>query len=82
MTIELLTEFLGWCTVINVGLIIITVFALLFMRGFIIKTHSKMFSLNPDDLPLMYFKYVGNYKIAIIIFNIVPYCALKIMQFS
>tara|TARA_B100001989_G_C24547169_1_gene471707 strand:- start:3621 stop:3872 length:252 start_codon:yes stop_codon:yes gene_type:complete len=79
MTIETLTAFFGWCSVLNVGLLIFTVLALLVMRNFAVKTHSQMFGVNPDDLPKMYFTYVANYKIAIIMLNIVPYCALKIM---
>lgn len=82
MTIETLTAFFGWCSVINVGLLMLTVFSLMFMQGFAVKTHSKMFGLNPEDLPKMYFGYIANFKIAVIMLNIVPYCSLKLMQLS
>jgi len=38
-----------------------------------------LFGVNPAELPIIYLQYLGNYKVAIIILNIVPYIALKVM---
>jgi hypothetical protein len=50
------------------------------MRGFITKIHSSLFGLDEKDLGRAYFQYLAQYKIAIIVFNIAPYLALKIMS--
>jgi hypothetical protein len=80
MTIDTLTTFLGWCSVINIGVLALTTIALIIMRGPVTRIHSRLFGLNQADLPAYYFQYLGNYKIAIFILNIVPYIALKIMS--
>ena len=80
ISIDTLTSFLGWCSVVNIGVLVFTTIALTIMRGPIVSIHSKLFGLNQAELPLTYFQYLGNYKIAIFIFNVVPYIALKIMS--
>ena len=79
ISIDTLTSFLGWCSVINIGVLVFTTIALTIMRGPIASIHSKLFGLNQAELPSAYFQYLGNYKIAVFIFNVAPYIALKIM---
>ncbi len=79
MTIESLTTFLGWCSVINIGVLLFSTLMMIVMQDFVIKIHSGLFKVNPEALPMLYLQYLGNYKIAIIMLNIVPYVALKLM---
>ena len=79
MTIDTLTTFLGWCSVINIGVLLFSTLMMIVVRDFAIKLHSSLFGVNPKELPLIYLQYLGNFKIAIIILNIVPYIALKVM---
>ena len=79
MTFEYLSSFLGWCSVINIAIFAFSSIMLMVMNKPISKLHSKRFGLDENDLSLIYFRYLGNYKLAIIIFNIVPYVALKLM---
>ena len=78
-SIETLTEFLGWCAVINIGLLSISAIMLMSMRGWIINIHAKMTGVSEAELPRLYLDYLGNYKVLIIVFNLVPYISLKIM---
>ena len=80
MTIETLTELLGWVSTINIAILLCSTLALISMRGFITKIHSSLFGLDEKDLGRAYFQYLAQYKIAIIVFNIAPYLALKIMS--
>jgi len=79
MTAEALTELLGWACVINIAILMFSTLMLIVMRGFVTKIHSKLFGLDEKDLGRAYFQYLGQYKIAIIVLNISPYIALKIM---
>ncbi|QOR60960.1 DUF6868 family protein [Sulfurovum sp. ST-21] len=79
-TIEAIREFLGWCSVINIGLLILSSVLIIAIRRPVSRIHAKMFDLNENDVQLAYFQYLGQYKVAIIMFNIVPYLALKIMS--
>jgi hypothetical protein len=78
-TMQTLVTFLGWCSVVNIVLLIIAVIFLMAFKEIVAKVHSKLFGLKKEDLPLIYFSYLGNYKLAIIILNLIPYVALKIM---
>ena len=78
-TIETLTELLGWASVINVCILIIASISVMLMRNAMISLHGTMFGLDSADLSRAYFQYLAQYKIAIFVFNLVPYIALKII---
>ncbi len=79
MTIEALTELLGWSSIINIAVLLLSTIGVIAMRGTITGIHSKLFKLDEKDLGRAYFQYLAQYKIAIIVLNISPYIALKIM---
>ena len=72
-----LTTFFGWCTVINVGLLLLATLTLVPMRSSISRIHTRMFGLDESDMSRAYVHYLSQYKIAIVIFNLVPYIALR-----
>ncbi len=79
LTIDLVTSFLGWCTVINFGfLLVVTVFMVLLRKPFA-KIHAGMFGLSEEVVSKEYFSYLANYKTAVVILNLVPYVSLRLM---
>ena len=52
---------------------------LIAMRGWIVNIHAKMTGVSEAELPRIYIEFLGSYKTFIIVFNLVPYIALKIM---
>lgn len=79
MDMTVLISFFGWCSVINLGLLIFSTLFIVFFNDFTKKTHSKMFNIPKEDLDVIYFKYLGYYKLSILLFNLAPYFALRIM---
>ena len=79
MTLETATTFFGWCTVINFMLLLISTIGVVAMRGKIAAIHARMFGLDEPTLSQLYFQYLGRYKIAVIVFCLTPYIALKLM---
>ena len=79
MTIDSLTSFLGWCSVINIAILVFSTLMMIVMRDFSVKIHSRLFHVDAEALPSLYLQYLVNYKIAVIILNIVPYIVLRIM---
>lgn len=80
ITIDGLTTFFGWCSAINIGVLLFSSIVLLALKTPISNIHGKMFGIDKVSLSTIYFVYLGNYKIAIFIFNLVPYLALKVMS--
>ena len=78
--INTLTGFFGWCSVINIAMLCAATLLLTLMRGFVSGIHSKMTGLDQSDLSVAYFQYLANYKIAILMLNLVPYIVLKLMN--
>ncbi len=77
--IDTLALFFGWCTVINMGVLVFVTILLFVMRGTIENLHSMLTGVAKKDLADHYFSYLANYKIAIFMLNLVPYVALKLM---
>lgn len=74
-----LTEFLGWCTVINFALLSLAAIGLMTMRSLVVPIHARMFRIDAEDIAKYYFQYLAQYKMLVIVFNLVPYVSLKIM---
>lgn len=75
---ELLTSFLGWCSLINICLLALSTFLIRVFMEPISSIHSKMFAVEKSQLPMTYFWYLAYYKIVILVFNLVPYTVLRI----
>lgn len=78
-SLETLAAFLGWCTLINMVMLMFASLLLVYMRGPISKIHGSMFGLDDTDLSRAYFQYLAQYKILIFVFNLMPYLALRII---
>ena len=78
-SIESLTTFFGWCTVLGCGLLMVSFFMLTAMRGWVSGIHARMFSVQAQDLSMLYLKFMAYMKVAIVIFAFIPWLALKIM---
>lgn len=79
-SLQTVTAFFGWTTVINFVLLAVTTIAVVTLRGVITRLHAKMFGLDSEDVARDYFRYIAHYKIAIIVFSLTPYVALKFMS--
>lgn len=81
MTMTELTELFGWMTLINIGLLVVATFSLMLMRDWVEPIHQRLFSLKPRVLRKVYMQYIAYYKIVVLVFNLTPYLALKIMGY-
>lgn len=74
-----LTTFLGWCSVINMGILAFVAVILTTFRGAVENIHTRVSGLDKENLDIQYFNFLGNYKVAVLVLNVVPYFALKVM---
>lgn len=79
MSMTELTVFFGWMSAINLGVLIFSVLIIMTCRGGVQKIHSKMMGVSEETLPAIYMDFLGRYKLMIIVFNLVPYFALRII---
>ena len=79
ITLETLTTFFGWCTVINFIVLSLAALIILLFKAPVMRIHNRVFGVDEQSLPRIYVEFLGNYKMAFYIFNFVPYISLKIM---
>jgi hypothetical protein len=75
-----LTEFFGWCTAINLALLFFASVFVSLAREWMIAMHSRILGVKESELPGAYLQYLSNYKIAVLVLNLVPYVSLKLMS--
>lgn len=76
-SIETLATFFGWCTVINTGILLG-----LLVRGIVVrklKLGELVFGVSEEVVKTAYVNVFVQYRSAILILNLTPYIALKIM---
>ena len=79
MNLDNLTTFLGWCSVINLLILSLTSLLLIAGKNTFARIHASLLGMQEMDVKIQYFQYLGHYKIMIIVLNLVPYLALKMM---
>ncbi len=79
MTPELLLALLGWATLINFGIFTAWFLAFWLGHGAMHRLHSKWFHLSSETFHALHYGMMAAYKLGIILFNLVPYLALRIV---
>ncbi len=79
MTIETMRAALGWCSIINMGLLLWWFFAITVLHDWVYRFHSKWFKLSVESFDRIHYAGIAFFKIAVFVLNIVPYFALRIV---
>ena len=78
-SIETLATFFGWCTAINFGILMLGLLFFSVFHKFAGKLSAKMFGITEVDAKATFFRVFQQYRLALVVLNIVPYLALNIM---
>ena len=79
MTVEIICEFLAWCSVINVGLLLFWLLWFTLAHDLVYRTHGKWLKLSVERFDAIQYAGMTFFKIGIFLLNIVPYFALRIL---
>ena len=79
MSIQMLTSFFMWCTLLNMGLLLLAFLMMAFAGDFVYKMHSKWFSMPRETFNVVLYSLLGFYKIIVYVFNVIPWIALLIV---
>ena len=78
MNLELTRTFLMWCTILDYGVLILWCLLYKLGRDWHYRLTSKWFPITIEDYDRINFKGVALFKMAILLFNLIPYIALRI----
>ncbi|MBC8283005.1 MAG: hypothetical protein H8E32_04270 [Nitrospinae bacterium] len=80
MTTEIFRDVLAWCSLFNVGLLLIWILWIIFAHDWLYKFHGQWFKLSVEKFDAIHYTGIAFYKVSILFFNIVPYLALRIIE--
>jgi hypothetical protein len=79
MSIETLRDVLLWCAVINYGVLMVWFLFFMLAHDWIHWLHGRWFHLSVEQFDALHYGGMALYKIGILLFNLVPYVALRIV---
>jgi hypothetical protein len=79
MDIQTLTTFFMWCTVIDGVLLVISTTIYMLAPDFVYRIQSMWFPIPRETFNVVFYAFLGLFKIFFIVFNVVPYVALLII---
>ena len=79
-SLETWTTFFGWLTVVNLGIYLVMVVAIITMRKFAYTMNAKMFGVSEEVVAKATLRYVATYKLLLAVFCLSPWLALTLMQ--
>ena len=79
MTLDTLQAVLGWSSLINFSLLIWWAFFILLAHDWTYKMHSRFFTITKETFDTVHYAGMAFFKLAVLIFNLVPYIALRII---
>lgn len=80
MGMETIRDFLLWCTVINYGVLFVWFLFICFAHDWIHRLHGRWFRLSSEQFDALHYAGMAVYKIGILLFNLVPYIALLVVD--
>ena len=79
MDIQTLTTFFMWCTIINGALLTLWITIFMLAPDLVYRTQSKWFPIPRETFNVVFYSFLGLFKIIFLVFNVVPYVALLIV---
>ncbi len=80
MDLSTLQTFFGWCTLINIGLLMFASIMLILLNNFVYRIHSKWFPMPRETYNAIVYSFLGVYKLMIWVFALVPWVSLLIIN--
>ena len=79
MDIQEITQFFMWCTIINGALLLLWTSTSLVAPDLVYRTQNKWFPMPRETFTVVFYSFLGLFKILFLVFNLVPYAALLIV---
>lgn len=80
MDIPTLRAFFMWCTILDVAFLIFAFLIISFASDTIYEIRSSFFPISRETFDTANYGWLGLLKIFIVVFNLVPWIALKIID--
>ena len=82
MSIESVRRALLWCAVINYGILVVWFLFFILAHDWMYLFHGRWFHISVEQFDMLHYATMAIYKIGILLFNLVPLVALRIVDRS
>jgi hypothetical protein len=79
MSMEMARNALLWCAVLNFGLVVVWFWLYALAHEWLYRLWGRWFRLTAEQFDTINFAGIALYKVGILLFNLVPYVALRIV---
>ena len=79
MDMEQITAVFGWMTLINLALYMLAAAFVVIGRDWTARFEAWITGVPEEAWPKLFMDYLSRYKLMILVFNLVPYLALRIV---
>ena len=76
MTLDAVHSLLGWCTLINVALLLLWFLIVWLMPETMYRTYRRVFRVSREQFDQVQLSALTHYRLLILVFNLVPRLAL------
>ena len=80
MDIYTLTRFFMWCSIINGAILVFSTLWFMFAPDLMYRIQSRFFPMPRETFNVVMYSFIGLFKIAFLVFNVVPFVALLIVR--
>jgi hypothetical protein len=79
MGIESVRDMLLWCTIINYAVLVVWFLVFKQAHGWLFRLHAQWFRVSEEQFDSLHYTGMMVYKIGVLLLNLVPYLALRIV---
>lgn len=79
MNLEATREFFLWCTAINYGVLLLWFLFFVAAHDWMQRLHGRWFRFSAERFDTLHYAGMAIFKIAILLFNLTPYVALRVI---
>ena len=79
MSMDVFRAVLGWCTIINYGVLLLWFLVFRLVHNWVYGLHGQWFPMPVEQFTALHYAGMAIYKIEVLLFNLVPYLALLIV---
>ena len=79
MDVQTLTSFFMWCTIINSGMLIFLALIYMLAPNLAYRLQSKFIPISQETFDVVFYSFMGLFKVIVLVFNVVPWIALLII---
>ena len=82
MSFESVRRALLWCALLNYGILVVWFLFFMLAHDWMYLLHSRWFRISVEQFDMLHYTGMSVYKIGILLFNLVPFVALHIVDRS